>query len=78
MRIRFEQELKTTRLGAALREARGTRTVRAAAEEAQIPPATFSALEHGRVPDLVTFYKACFWLRIPTRKWPDFMDMDKV
>lgn len=41
---------------------RGDRGVRAAALEADVSSATFSRVENGHMPDLMTFSKLCRWL----------------
>lgn len=41
---------------------RGSRGVRAAAEDVGISSATFSRIENGHMPDLATFAKICAWL----------------
>src|SRR5438128_6365883 len=52
------------RLGALLRERRGGRRLREAAQEIGISPATLSRVEAGKLPDLLTFRKICVWLKI--------------
>lgn len=52
------------RLGALLRDRRGTRGVRELAAEIGISPATLSRVEGGKLPDLVTFRKICAWLKV--------------
>jgi transcriptional regulator with XRE-family HTH domain len=46
-----------------LREKRGDRGVREAAQEIGISPATLSRVERGHLPDLETFGKICRWLK---------------
>ena len=50
-------------LGRLLAAKRGGRGVRAAALEAEVSSATFSRVENGHMPDLVTFFKLCKWLQ---------------
>ena len=50
-------------LGRLLAAKRGSRGVRAAALEAEVSSATFSRVENGYMPDLVTFAKLCKWLQ---------------
>jgi transcriptional regulator with XRE-family HTH domain len=52
------------RLGALLRETRGARGIREAAEEIGISPATLTRVEGGRLPDIETFRKICAWLKV--------------
>lgn len=56
------------RLGAMLRDRRGTRGVRELAAEIGISPATLSRVEGGKLPDLVTFRKICAWLKVDPRQ----------
>jgi transcriptional regulator with XRE-family HTH domain len=55
--------LKIDDLGRLLVAKRGGRGVRAAALEAEVSSATFSRVENGHMPDLVTFFKLCRWLQ---------------
>src|SRR6185437_924169 len=55
--------LKIDDLGRLLAAKRGSRGVRAAALEAEVSTATFSRVENGHMPDLVTFAKLCKWLQ---------------
>ena len=41
---------------------RGNKTLRVAAEEADVSPATLMRVESGRVPDVATFGKLCKWM----------------
>lgn len=52
------------RLGAMLRDRRGGRGIRDVAREIGISPATLTRVEGGRLPDLATFQKICFWLKV--------------
>jgi transcriptional regulator with XRE-family HTH domain len=52
------------RLGGLLRDRRGGRGVRDVAREIGISPATLSRVEAGKLPDLETFRKICFWLKV--------------
>jgi transcriptional regulator with XRE-family HTH domain len=47
-----------------VRKARGDKTLRQAAREIEISPATLMRVESGRVPDVETFRKLCVWLRV--------------
>lgn len=49
-------------LGRLMVTKRGTRGVRAAAEDVGISHATYSRIENGHMPDLATFAKICRWL----------------
>lgn len=40
-------------------------SVREAAAEAKVPPATYSRVENGRMPDLETFRRLVTWLGVP-------------
>ena len=51
-------------LGRLIAKKRGSRGIRAAAEEAGVSPATLSRVENGNVPDLATFAKICRWLEV--------------
>jgi transcriptional regulator with XRE-family HTH domain len=51
-------------LGKAVRNLRGNKTLREAAREIKISPATLMRVEAGRVPDVETFGKLCHWLGI--------------
>ena len=52
------------RLGPLLRERRGSRGIKAVAEDIGISAATLTRVEAGRLPDLQTFKKICVWLKI--------------
>jgi len=41
---------------------RGNKTLRVAAKEADVSPATLMRVESGRVPDVATFGKLCKWM----------------
>ena len=51
-------------LGTIVRERRGHRKLREAAEDIGISPATLMRVESGRIPDVGTFGKICAWLGI--------------
>jgi len=51
-------------LGRLILKKRGSRGIRAAAQEAEVSPATLSRVENGNVPDLATFAKICRWLQV--------------
>ena len=51
-------------LGLMVRERRGDRTLRQAAVDVGIGPATLLRVESGRVPDVDTFGKLCRWLKV--------------
>lgn len=57
-------KLTLSALGKLVRDKRGERRLRDAAQEVGISPATLMRIESGRVPDLETFGKICRWLRI--------------
>jgi len=64
------------RLAAELRDKRGKRGLRTAAEEiGDVSAATLSRIEQGRIPDLDTFLKVCRWLG---KSPQDFMTGDKI
>lgn len=52
------------RLGALLRDRRGSRGIREVSHEIGISPATLTRIEAGRLPDLITFRKIAEWLKI--------------
>ena len=52
------------RLGAMLRDRRGGKGIREAAQEIGISPATLTRVEGGRLPDIATFQKICSWLKV--------------
>jgi transcriptional regulator with XRE-family HTH domain len=52
------------RLGAMLRDRRGSRGIREVAQEIGVSAATLTRVEGGRLPDLATFQKMCFWLKV--------------
>jgi len=51
-------------LGTQVKKHRGNKTLRDAAKEIGIGPATLMRVEAGRVPDLDTFAKICRWLKV--------------
>ena len=51
-------------LGSTVRKRRENKTLRAAAKEIGIGPATLMRIESGRVPDVDTFAKICRWLEV--------------
>jgi transcriptional regulator with XRE-family HTH domain len=52
------------RLGALLRDRRGSRGIREVSREIGVSPATLTRVEAGRLPDLLTFRKIAEWLKI--------------
>ncbi len=52
------------RLGALLRDRRGSRGIREVAHEIGISPATLTRIEAGRLPDILTFRKIAEWLNV--------------
>jgi transcriptional regulator with XRE-family HTH domain len=65
------------RLGAMLRDRRGGRGIREVAKEIGVSPATLTRVEGGRLPDLATFQKMCFWLRVDPAEILD-LSVDKT
>jgi transcriptional regulator with XRE-family HTH domain len=63
-------------LGALLKARRGTRGLRAVAEEiGGVSASTLSRVEQGKVPDLETFLRLCRWLGVsPSRFMPGIED----
>ncbi len=59
-------------LGPMVREKRGHSTLREAAREIGIGPATLMRVENGRIPDLATFGKICNWLDVDPRSFLGF------
>jgi len=55
---------KLANLGNEVRKHRGNKTLREAAREIEISPATLMRVESGRVPDVETFGKLCSWLQV--------------
>lgn len=51
-------------LGTRVKKHRGDKTLREAAKEIGIGPATLMRVETGRVPDVDTFGKLCRWLNV--------------
>jgi len=51
-------------IGPLVREKRGAKGIREAAQEIGISSATLSRVENGKLPDLDTFSKVCRWLKI--------------
>ena len=78
MKIKYEHELVTTRLGAMMREQRGPRSIQVAADEAGVPRATWHRLEGGAKPDIETFHKVAVWLHCRISEWPSLMNMEKL
>ena len=52
------------RLGAMLRDRRGSLGIRETAKEIGVSPATLIRVEAGRLPDIETFQKMCAWLKV--------------
>ena len=75
MKIRYEDELETTRLGKALREKRGGKTLMDVQIETGIAAGTLSKLERGiGSPELATFKTLMEWIGIEPKSWPLYMD----
>ena len=51
-----------------IKQKRGGRGIRQAAEEIGISPATLSRVERGNLPDLETFKRICKWVEIDPRE----------
>ncbi len=64
-------------LGRLITLRRGSRGIRAAAQDVGISPATLSRVENGNMPDLETFAKICRWLQRDPREFLGF-DMEPV
>jgi transcriptional regulator with XRE-family HTH domain len=61
-------------LGRLIARKRGSRGIRATAEDVGISSATLSRVENGHMPDLATFAKICKWLDKDPR---EFLGFDK-
>ena len=61
--------LDVTTLATMLREKRGTLSLRKAADEAGVSFTTFSRVEGGAQPDLVSFTNLCAWLEVPPSRF---------
>jgi transcriptional regulator with XRE-family HTH domain len=66
--------VKIEELGRLIARKRGSRGVRATAEDVGISSATLSRVENGHMPDLATFAKICKWLERDPR---EFLGFDK-
>jgi hypothetical protein len=77
MKIRLREEIRTTALGKALREYRGTRSLREISEEFDVPLATLRGAELGSLVDIRTFVKLMQGLGISPLNWPQHMDFTK-
>lgn len=64
-------KVRLGQIGTLLRERRGTRGVRDAAQEIGVSPATLSRIENGKQPDLDTFEKLCHWLEMSPLEFLD-------
>jgi transcriptional regulator with XRE-family HTH domain len=64
--------VKIEELGRLIARKRGSRGVRAAAEDVGISSATLSRVENGHMPDLATFAKICKWLERDPREFLGF------
>ena len=53
---------RLSQIGILARERRGTQSVRSAASDIGVSPATLSRIENGKQPDLWTFERLCRWL----------------
>ena len=65
---------RLTQIGSLVRERRGTQSVRSAAREIGVSPATLSRVENGKQPDLSTFERLCRWLRMSPTEFLDVGD----
>ena len=59
------ERLDVARLGAMLRNRRGSLSLRQAAADANVSFSTFSRVESGSQPDLTSFMLLCAWLGVP-------------
>jgi transcriptional regulator with XRE-family HTH domain len=59
-------------LGRLIARKRGSRVIRATAEDVGISSATLSRVENGNMPDLATFAKICKWLDKDPREFLGF------
>lgn len=59
------ERLDLARLGAMLRQRRGSLSLRQAAADADVSFSTFSRVESGSQPDLTSFMLLCAWLGVP-------------
>ncbi|WEK04055.1 MAG: helix-turn-helix transcriptional regulator [Candidatus Devosia phytovorans] len=55
-------DIRLETLGAKVKQTRGAKGIRAAAEEIGVSTATLSRIENGHLPDLETFRRVCGWL----------------
>lgn len=60
--------LNLDNLGLYIRQRRGNKTIREAAQEMNISPATLSRIENGKTPDILTFKNVCIWLAVDAGK----------
>ncbi len=60
---------KLANLGNEVRKYRGNKSLREAAREIGISPATLMRVESGRVPDVETFGKLCRWMKVDPRTY---------
>lgn len=59
--------LDTEKLAEMLRSKRGSKGLRAIADEiGDVSASTLSRIEQGHLPDIQTFFKLCVWLEVPT------------
>lgn len=66
----MESTLNTELLAGMVKGKRGTRGLRAVADEiGEVSFATLSRIEQGKIPDVETFIKICKWLDVPTDKF---------
>ncbi len=65
-------------LGRLIARKRGSRGVRATAEDVGISSATLSRVENGHMPDLATFAKICKWLDKDPREFLGFDKSDEL
>lgn len=63
------ERLDVEQLGDLIRERRGALSLRQAAADAGVSFSTFTRVESGHHPDLVTFTKLCAWLGLPPSRF---------
>lgn len=62
----MKSTLNTELLAGMLKNKRGSKGLRAAAEEiGDVSAATLSRVEQGKIPDVDTFIRICQWLQVP-------------
>ncbi len=55
--------------GSDVKKFRGNKTLREAAKEAKVGPATLMRVESGRTPDVETFGKLCIWMGVDSGRY---------